>query len=189
MSTNCSIAQLVRMDASFMGNDFGTQTGLLMSPAVFRAFFRPWNARFAAQAHAHGYVLAPHSCGAISEHIDEPTAAGVDCQRHMLTRAKGMVPADQAARFGSRLVFMGGVDTQDLLVHSTSAEVTAALRELRRACAERIIVGPSHKAMLPNTQPANVVAMVAATRVPLASDPVAHHGLKKRTFSDVVKNQ
>lgn len=151
-----------RIDACFFGNDFGTQNGLLMSPAVFCAMFLPWIARFAAQAHQHGYACVLHCCGGISEIIDDLIGAGVDCLHPLQTRAAGMHPEHLAQRFGRRVIFMGGVDTQDLLVNGTADDVTRAVGELRRIFNERIIVGPSHEALLPNVNVQNVTAMAAA---------------------------
>jgi len=153
-----------RIDALFFGNDFGTQNGLLMSPAVFRDMFLPWIARFAAQAHQHGLACVLHCCGGIRDIIDDLITAGVDCLHPMQTKAAGMEPAALAQRFGKRVVFMGGVDTQDLLVNGAPAEETAAVQHLRRTFNERIIIGPSHEAMLPNVNAENVRAMAAAAK-------------------------
>jgi uroporphyrinogen decarboxylase len=53
-----------------------------------------------------------HSCGAITPLIPLLIEAGVDILNQSVTTAAGMVPADLKARFGERLVFHGGVDTQ-----------------------------------------------------------------------------
>mgnify|MGYP000863936180 CR=1 FL=1 len=151
-----------RIDALFFGNDFGTQNGLLMSPAVFRAMFLPWIERFAAQAHQHGHACVLHCCGGISDIIDDLISAGVDCLHPLQTRAAGMEPEQLARRFARRVVFMGGVDTQELLVHSTADDVKAAVQHLRRVFGERIIIGPSHEALLPNVNAHNVLAMASA---------------------------
>lgn len=153
-----------RIDASFIGNDFGTQHGLLFAPALFREFFLPWIERFAAQAHAYGLAFVLHSCGAIGEILEDLIAVGVDCVHPLQTRATGMNPAELARRYGTRIVFMGGVDTQDLLVHGHPDDIAAEVRTLREVFGERIIVGPSHEALLPNINPANVLAMAEAAR-------------------------
>lgn len=155
-----------RIDAFFFGNDFGTQNGLLMSPAIFREMFLPWIARFAAQAHERGYACIMHCCGGISDIIDDLITAGVDCLHPLQTRAAGMAPEELAPRFGRRVVFMGGVDTQELLVNGTADEVTQSVQHLRDVFGERIIVGPSHEALLPNVNAHNVLAMAAAAKAP-----------------------
>jgi uroporphyrinogen decarboxylase len=84
------------------------QQGLLMSPGHFREFFLPWVRRFAEQAHAHGLDSVLHSCGGISNIIDNLIAAGVNGIHPMQTAATGMGIEELAARFCGRVTFWGG---------------------------------------------------------------------------------
>jgi len=147
------------VDALFIGNDFGTQNGLLMSPPHFREFFLPWIAKFAAQAHRHGLHFALHCCGGISDIIEDLIAAGVDCLHPLQTRARGMEPERLAALFNGRITFMGGVDTQDLLQNGTPADVDREVQRLIDAFGPRFILGPSHEALLPDVSVENVLRM------------------------------
>jgi uroporphyrinogen decarboxylase len=74
--------------------------------------------------------------------------------------------AETLARdFKGRITFMGGVDTQQLLVHATPDEVRAEVLRIRKLLGPRLIVSPSHEALLANIPPANVGVMAeAATR-------------------------
>ena len=153
-----------RMDALFIGNDFGTQDGLLLSPALFREFFLPWIGRFARQAHARGYAFVLHCCGGIAEIVEDLIEAGVDGLHPMQTAARGMTPEPLAARFGERVVFWGGLDTQGLLQNGTPAEVDAEIARLRRAFGANIVIGPSHEALLPSVKVENVLAIARALR-------------------------
>jgi uroporphyrinogen decarboxylase len=152
------------VDALFIGNDFGTQNGLLMSPAHFREFFLPWIAKFAAQAHRHGLHFTLHSCGGIADIIDDLIAAGVDCLHPLQIRAKGMEPEQLAPRFNGRITFMGGVDTQDLLQHGTPADIDREVGRLLDAFGPRFILGPSHEAVLPDVSVENVLRMARHSR-------------------------
>ncbi len=167
-----------RMDAFFFGNDFGAQQGLLVSPTVFREFFLPWVAKFAAQAHRHGYACALHCCGGIADIIDDLIAAGVDCLHPVQTKARGMEPETLAHRFGGRVAFMGGVDTQDLLVNGSVTAVRAEVARLRRTLGPRLILGPSHEAMLPNVSIENVLAMVTAAKSEWAANNETPEAIK-----------
>lgn len=152
------------VDALFIGNDFGTQNGLLISPAHFREFFLPWIAKFAAQAHRYGLHFVLHCCGSISEIIEDLSDAGVDCLHPLQTRARAMEPEFLAQRFNGRITFMGGMDTQDLLQHGTPAEVDDEVRRLLDAFGTRFILGPSHEALLPNVSVENVLQMARHSR-------------------------
>ena len=57
---------------------------------------------------------------------------------------------------------VGGVDTQDLLVNGTPEEIRQDVRRIRKLLGPRLIVSPSHEAILPNVPAENVRAMAEA---------------------------
>ena len=150
------------VDGFFFGNDFGTQLDLICSPAHFDRFILPWFRRFTDQGHAHGYQVILHSCGAIHKVIDRLIGAGVDCLHPLQARARNMDAATLARDFKGRIGFLGGIDTQQLLVHGTPRQIKADVRRVKRLLGPRLIVSPSHEALLPNVPPANVAAMAEA---------------------------
>lgn len=150
------------MDGFFFGNDLGTQLDLICGPAQFDEFIMPWFARFTEQAHAHGYQVLLHSCGAIHKVIDRLIAAGVDCLHPLQALAANMDAETLARDFKGRIAFMGGIDTQQLLVHGTPDEVTIDVHRVMGLLGPRLVVSPSHEALLPNVPPRNLEAMAAA---------------------------
>ena len=98
-----------------------------------------------------------HSCGGIADIIEDLIAAGVDCLHPMQTSARGMDPDALAARFRGSITFMGGVDTQDLLQNGTPEEVDREIQRLLTVFGPRIIIGPSHEALLPSVRMENVL--------------------------------
>jgi uroporphyrinogen decarboxylase len=147
------------IDGFFFGNDFGTQRDLLISPAQFGQFVLPRFRRFADQAHRFGYQVILHSCGSIHRVIGTLIESGVECLHPLQSRAKNMDAGTLAKDFGGRIAFLGGIDTQDLLVHATPADVKAEVRRVKRLLGPNLIVSPSHEKLLPNVSPANVEAM------------------------------
>ena len=147
------------VDGFFFGNDFGTQRDLLISPEQFREFILPWFRRFTDQAHRHGHQVILHSCGSIHRVIGTLIAAGVDCLHPLQARAKNMDAETLGRDFGGRIAFLGGIDTQELLVTGTPEEVRAEVRRIKRLLGPNLIVSPSHEALLPNVSPQNVSAM------------------------------
>lgn len=150
------------LDGFFFGNDFGTQLDLLISPDLFDRFILPWIKKFADQAHAHGYQVIAHSCGSVNKVIDRLIGAGVQGLHPLQAKAVNMDAATLAERFQGRIAFMGGVDTQHLLVHGTPAEVREEVFRIRKLLGPRLIVSPSHEALLPNVRPENIEAMAQA---------------------------
>lgn len=147
------------MDGFFFGNDFGTQLDLICSPDSFDTFILPWFKKFTDQGHAHGYQVILHSCGAISRIIDRLIHLGVDCLHPLQAKARNMEAEKLAARFKGRIAFMGGIDTQELLVHGTAEEIRADVRRVRQLLHPDLILSPSHEALLPNVSPESIVAL------------------------------
>lgn len=65
-------------DAIHIGEDMGTQTGLLFSPDMFRDFFKPLYTRLMGMAHDEGMKVLLHSCGQNRAILDDLIDCGVD---------------------------------------------------------------------------------------------------------------
>jgi uroporphyrinogen decarboxylase len=150
------------MDGFFFGNDFGTQRDLICGPKQFDEFIMPWFRKFTAQAKGYGYQVILHSCGSVYKVIDRLIEAGVDCLHPLQARAANMQAEKLAREFKGRIAFLGGIDTQQLLVHATPEEVKADVRRVKDLLGPALIVSPSHEALLPNVPPENVQAMAEA---------------------------
>jgi len=150
-----------RMDAIFFGNDFGSQLDLLISPDMFDKFVLPYFKKITSQAKTRGYKVMLHSCGAIESVIPRLIDAGVDGLHPIQAKARNMEAATLARKYGKDIVFMGGVDTQDLLPFGTPQQVNDEVMRLRELLGPNFIVSPSHEAM-PNTPPRNMEAMARA---------------------------
>jgi len=149
-----------RLEVWFFGNDFGSQEALLFSPDMWAEFFLANLKRLTALAHAHGLKVMMHSCGAISELIPFLIEAGVDILDPIQVTAKGMVPAILKACFGERLVFHGGIDTQQILPFGTPELVEAHVRGTAAALGQDggYLFAPS-QILGPDIPVANIVAM------------------------------
>ena len=150
------------VDGFFFGNDFGTQLDLICGPTQFDQFVMPWFRRFTEQGHRHGHQVLLHSCGSVYKVINRLIDAGVDCLHPLQALAAHMDAETLAREFKGRIAFMGAIDTQQLLVHGTPAEVKAEVRRVKALLGPRLIVSPSHEAILPNVPPQNVAAMAEA---------------------------
>ncbi|MEI8140228.1 MAG: uroporphyrinogen decarboxylase family protein [bacterium] len=151
-----------RLDGFFFGNDFGTQLDLICGPEQFDEFIMPWFKRFTEQGHRWGYQVILHSCGAIHRVIGRLVESGVDCLHPLQALAHNMDAETLARDFKGQIAFMGGIDTQHLLVHGTPDDIKAEVRRVKKLLGPGLIVSPSHEALLPNVPPANVQAMAEA---------------------------
>lgn len=153
-----------RFDTVFMGNDFGTQIDLLVSPDCFDKFILPGFKRLIDVAKKHGKHVMLHSCGSIYRVIPKLIDAGVDILHPLQALATNMDAKRLAGEFKNDLAFCGGVDTQYLLVRGTPTEIRDEVLRLRDIFGANYIVSPSHEAILPNVSLENVMAMAAAAK-------------------------
>lgn len=153
-----------KIDAVLIGNDFGTQTGLIVSPNDLREFVFSGTKKLIEQAHAYGVKVIHHSCGAVSEIIPDLIDCGADAIHPIQALATGMEPNKLKAQFGDKVSFAGGIDAQQLLVRGTPNDVRKKIEELRTIFPTGLIVSPSHEAILPDISPENVQAVADAMR-------------------------
>jgi uroporphyrinogen decarboxylase len=115
------------------GDDFGAQTGPLLSPSMFRSMVLPYlEKRIRHTRQFTDAAFFHHSCGAIRPLIQDLIGAGVQILNPLQPRARDMEPEGLKADFGDALTFYGGIDTQDLLPRGTPEEVAAETRKVIR---------------------------------------------------------
>lgn len=151
-----------RMDMYFFGNDFGSQLDLMISPEAFRRFMLPSIRKLADQARSYGLRLMTHSCGSIGRIIPDLIDTGIEILHPIQAKAVGMDAKTLKKNFGDHLIFMGGVDTQELLPFGTPQEVRDEVRRLKDIFGPNYIVSPSHESILPGVTAENIRAMADA---------------------------
>lgn len=148
-----------KLHAVLIGNDMGSQRGLILSPDMVREFIIPGCKKLVAQAHSYGVKVIYHSCGSIADIIPDLIESGVDVIHPIQALAAGMEPEKLREKFGDKVSFCGGVDTQELLRNGTRDDVKTKIRELRRIFPTGLIISPSHEAILPDVPPENIEAL------------------------------
>jgi uroporphyrinogen decarboxylase len=151
-----------KLDAVLIGNDFGSQSGLILSRELIREFVFPGTRALVEQAKVYGLKVIHHSCGAIHDLIPDLAAMGVDAIHPIQALAAGMDAEGLARDFHGQLSFCGGVDAQNLLVQGTPDSVRRRVRELKKLFSTGLIISPSHEAILPDIAPENIEALFAA---------------------------
>ena len=148
-----------RLNAVLIGNDMGSQRGLMISPDMVRRFVIPGCRKLVDQAHSYGLKVIYHSCGSIADVIPDLVEAGVDAIHPIQALAAGMQPELLKEKYGDQVSFCGGVDTQDLLVNGSTENVKRKVRQLREIFPTGLIISPSHEAILPDVPPENIRAL------------------------------
>ncbi len=150
------------IDMFFFGNDFGTQLDLFISPEKFRQFVLPGIIRLVKTAGSYNIKTMLHSCGSVVKALPDIIDAGVEALHPIQAKAAGMSAKRLADEFGNDLIFMGGVDTQELLPFGTPEQVTEEVKRLVDIFGSDFIISPSHEALLVNVSPENLTAMSQA---------------------------
>jgi uroporphyrinogen decarboxylase len=153
-----------KLDAVLIGNDWGSQTGLMLSPELLQQFVYKGTKQLIDQAHSYGYKVIHHSCGSIAEIIPDLIELGVDAIHPIQALAAGMSAIELSNKYKGKTSFCGGVDAQDLLVHGTPEEVSKKVLELKELFPTGLIISPSHEAILRDISPANIEAMFSAIK-------------------------
>ena len=105
-----------RLLANYFGQDFGMQTGEMISPRMFREkMMPPYQLIFDWVHNYTTWKVFFHCCGSIYHIIPDLISVGVDILNPIQTRAARMEPTALKQEFGDRLCFWGGgVDVQEL---------------------------------------------------------------------------
>ncbi len=145
------------------GADFGSQSGEIISPEMYRALYKPYHARLNGWVHAHTpWKTHFHCCGSIVRLLDDLVEAGVDVLNPVQVSAAGMDAVLLKERYGQKLVFWGGgVDTQKTLPFGTPEEVRAQVRQRIRIFSRGggYVFNTIHN-ILAKTPVANILAML-----------------------------
>lgn len=149
------------IDVFFLGNDFGSQNDLLISPDMFKRFVLPGFKRLIDLAKSYDLKVMLHSCGAIYRAIPYLIDAGVDGLHPLQAKAKGM-DAQHLSAFKEDIIFLGGIDTQQLLPFGKPDEIKKEVHRVKSILGSGYIVSPSHEALLPDVPVENVIALIEA---------------------------
>jgi uroporphyrinogen decarboxylase len=153
------------VDIIKIGDDLGIQTGLMISPKMYRDFLKPVHADFIEfiKNRTKAKVLF-HSCGDVAPLIPDFIDIGVDILNPIQTSTGSI--SDLSAlkkQFGKNIVFCGAIDSHRVLPYGSVEDVRAEVKRVMQ------ILGPGGGYMLGavhtvmnDVPPENVLAMVDA---------------------------
>jgi uroporphyrinogen decarboxylase len=147
------------------GDDVAAQTGLLMSAKTYRTLLKPVYKKYLDFVRSKTEAkIFYHSCGNITDLIDDLVEIGITIINPVQVSAMGDTAALKA-RFGSKVTFWGGIDTQHVLPQGSVADVEC---EVRRRIHD---LGPSGGFVVaavhniqPDVPPENILALADAVR-------------------------
>ncbi len=158
-----------RIQVIQLGDDFGTQEALQLSPKLYREVFKPRQEKLFRYIHENSSIkIFLHSCGAIYDILGDLAEIGLDIINPVQISSPNMSPQKLKKEFGKKLVFWGGgCDTQHVLP-------SAGLDEIRRHVAENIAVfAPGGGYVF--TQVHNIQQEIAAERIVAVYETAVAH--------------
>lgn len=147
------------VDVVLIGNDFGGQKRLMLSPDNIRQFALPAAKKLVDQARSYGLKVIYHSCGSVFDIIPDLIKIGVDAIHPIQALATNMNAETLKKHFYNQISFCGGVDHQELLVFGTPEQVKEKVENLKKLFPTGLIISPSHEAILPDIPPQNIEAL------------------------------
>ena len=117
--------------AIVMGDDMGFKTQTMIAPADIREFVLPWHERICQAAHAAGKPAILHSCGNLTEIMDDLIACGWDAKHSFEDQIQPVWEAREL--YGDRIALLGGFD-MDKLARFNPRQVRDYTRWLIRQC-------------------------------------------------------
>jgi uroporphyrinogen decarboxylase len=113
------------IDIICIGDDFGMQSGPLISTPMYREFFKPRQQMLIDKIREMADVKVNlHSCGDISSFLPDIIDVGIDAVNPVQISCAGMDLTHLKREYGKDLTFWGGgCDTHQVLPHGTTEEV------------------------------------------------------------------
>lgn len=148
------------VDALAFGDDWGTQDGLMIDPAQWRAVFKPRYAKQFETIHRAGKKVWFHTCGNVYAIIGDLIEIGVDVLELLQPDVFGVERL--AGEFGGKVCFCCSVDHQRRAVSGTRDEIFAYAKSLRNA------LGGNHGGLIMSSFPVILSASVIIVFVSLA---------------------
>ncbi len=150
------------IDILWLGDDMGMQTGMIISPDLWRKVFKPrWKILFEAfKKRKPDLKIAYHSDGGIRPIIPDFIEIGLDILNPLQPLCVGMDSYELKKDFGKDLNFFGGIDIQKVLPFGTPSQVRQEVIKRIDAFAPGggYICGPTHNIQA-DTPLVNILAM------------------------------
>ncbi len=149
-----------KIDILWIGDDYGTQNGLLLSPETWRSIFYDKLKAMCDLGHKYGAKVMLHSCGSTRKIWPDLIEAGVDIYDTVQPEAVEMDPEELKAEFGDKICFHGSISTQKTLPFGTKDDVAAEVQKRIETLGKEggFILAPAHN-FQPDTPIENILAV------------------------------
>jgi uroporphyrinogen decarboxylase len=155
------------VDAIWFGDDFGTQTSLIIPQGTFRQQLKPYYTRMIHRFKEAKPDVIPilHCDGAVADLLDDIREIGFEVFNPVQPGVPGHLPRDMKDHFGDKFAFWGAIDQQDLLPHGTDEQLERDIAEKISILGENggYMIAPAH-ILQPDISPERVLRFIELCR-------------------------
>lgn len=126
------ICENLHPDVLFQHDDWGAKESMLMSPDVWREFFKPFYKELYDYLHEQGVIVMHHADSFLEPIIPDMVELGVDIWQGTLPQNDIVKIQSQLDELGSHMILMGGIDCA--VVDKKNCPEDVVRKEVRRAC-------------------------------------------------------
>jgi uroporphyrinogen decarboxylase len=153
------------VDILRFGDDLGMDSGLFMSPDIYRKLFKPRQKMLCDYVKKHSQMRTfLHSCGSIYKLIPDLIDAGFEVINPVQTNCVDMEPERLKKEFGRDITFWGGgADTRHVLNRASPKEIKEHVKRRLDIFSPGggFVFNTIHN-ILPDVPPENIIAMFEA---------------------------
>ncbi len=148
------------IDIVWIGDDFGSQNGLLINPSSWEHLFFEKINKICDLIHNHGAKVMFHSCGSTRMIWPRMIAAGVDIYDTVQPEAVDMDFDRLYADFGDKIAMHGSISTQKTLPFGSTDDVRKEVRARMNTVGNQggFILAPAHN-LQPDIPVVNILAL------------------------------
>jgi len=136
------------VDAIWLGEDLGSQTSTLLSPAMWRDKYKHRYVRMIKKLKEVNpeLLIIMHSDGAVAPLFDDFIEMGIEVFNPVQPNVPGSDPQELKDKYGDKISFFGGIDQQELLPKGNKDEIVAEVKRRIDILAKNAgyLVAPAH---------------------------------------------
>lgn len=127
-----NVVEIPNVEGFFQGDDLGFKTSTFLSPDLLRKLVLPWHKRFVEIAHQKNKMYWLHSCGNLSQIMDD-LINNVQIDAYHSFQEEIIPVTEFKKRYGERVAVLGGVDV-GRLCQSEEKKLRTYVRKILKEC-------------------------------------------------------
>ena len=155
------------VDGIWAGDDFGAQNGMIISPKMWRNYFKERYREVYSKIKEinPNVIIMQHCDGAVAPILGDWIEVGMQVFNPVQPNVPGHEPEDLKSKFGDKMSFWGAIDQQQLLPKGSPAEIEADIAEKIRILGKGggYMCSPAH-IIQSDTSMENVEAFITAVK-------------------------